>query len=894
MSPVEEGHEEVASGAPLDIVQSRLEELLSRRNLPSDEWLQQHMSADVCIALATLSQHPGLVDIGADFGMLLAAARRSEKLGVDEANYIVWPVVKSRRDTLILRDLPTGITEAELRDLFGNSEEIAGSITSMKLELNRTAYVSFETDDAAQAAGLWLRSQRLRGEEVRCAMRADHSSRSFYTSMQSPQMMYATDSWSQQGWQQEWDQDSAAAPGGDGGCWGPPGAGHHGGSLPSASRADARDIQLPPSSYTKENEDGMSDEEPAPGGYTHAFRKYSRQELIDVCNRVEAIEKPESFVAFEKAHADGAALFRGSACRDWAPPPAPPSFHRMSDEDGGGRYPRKGTGTSWTRSSRTVSGSSEAADDAAGGDWGDSWGGAAGSGGRGGARRRGRSASGRHGSGSWDWPPDDAPEDWPGAPSDRDRRGQARTRASSRGKAWVEKRRPTDEDGGAESEADLDKPPAAARRAASSGAARWVPKNSREAADGEDSCEAAEAGRKGGADGEPRPTDAQEANAGALAEPSAKLADSSARAPSWAERVQRGRATSSGDRSAAEVSEKTHIASSTQASAEQRSPAVASGDAADRTAKHGVDSEKAEIGSVRETKPHASPESKPRPAKDEASDRGDVPNSAASAVKTVASSSEEASLTTAASKTESKPQSWADRVRLAASGKPSSNGARPATAKRSDGTVAASPNKTLLSKDASKISETQDNPQQVASTTGSAGAKAEHGSTFGGQADLRPTECARPLETSKVVECRQETAKPSKEPIQSVAAAGSAKCHREVATADTNPEPVDRLKQPQHHVAVSSEDCRVQGKPVDSVSCPRTGDQTHGVSENASTQRSADQITHANVEPEKSAQAAPPAKDVVEKKPQSWADRVRQGKSQASVARPKAASAGVR
>jgi len=517
--------------ATLDVVQGRLEELLSKQNLTEDAYIQQNMNAQMYIPLAILASHQLLGGLGVDIGMLLAAARRSDKLGVDEENFMVRPLLKPRRNTLILHDLPEGISEGELRELFAASPE---SLSAVKPDVNHTAFVTFKTDEAAQSAALWLRSQTLRGASIKCAVKSEHFLRSFFPAatmsqvmqgytMQGQQVMWGTPPWmvgpspgqQQYQWQEYWGDDPTAAAGPQGqdvaGCWGADmsdggksiganfkdrggkakGKGKRrakgGGCGKSESAAGASDLAGTPDQNAQKGAEatqramqdfsasqGMSlPQDPpdlasasdlavagtdlhaadtggygapsaSPGcyeeeseenvGYTHGYRRYTRQQIIEVCNRMDEITKPESYIRFEEENPDGAALFCQFPCKDWAPLPTPQIPFMMSGDGkrsmdsgehgegyGGGRS-RKGTGSSWSRS-RATSGSVDVQQEEDSGNWGDDWSG------EGGRWRRKSSWTDRS-----SWP---AADSW----EEAGYKGSwgSRSRSSSRAMSWVEK-----------------------------------------------------------------------------------------------------------------------------------------------------------------------------------------------------------------------------------------------------------------------------------------------------------------------------------------------------------------------------------------------------------------------------------------------------------------------
>lgn len=466
------------------------------------------------IPLATLSRHSAFSSSAVDVPLLLAAAKRSPSLSVDEDALMIRPLVQARRNTLILRDLPEGCEEDELRELFKTCSEFK-ALESVKLDVNRTAFVAFETDEAAQDAALWLRSQKLRDEIIKCSIKTEQLNRGFYPAsgppspawgtMQSPystqqqqmwggwsgyqqQQQYYQDMWHGDGqyygygydsgyWNQGYgngydagwydgkgydgkasdgkggwsdgkasegkgydskgghsDEKSAKGKGGEAGKGFEEkgkgkGKGKKGGKWKGKDKDAAGDwgaaVAAAPSAgadLPSEAEDGASDDE----GYTYEYRSYTRQQLIDICNSMDEIEKPESYAQLEEQSPDCANMFRKTACKDWAPLPTPFMGPRSNDFDldvqglAGGRPPRKGS--NWSKSSQE-----------------DGWGNE--KGGKGNWRRRTSSGwSDRWDDGEWD----ETNGKWSGGADGKKEKSES-DKKGSRGKAaasrptWVEK-----------------------------------------------------------------------------------------------------------------------------------------------------------------------------------------------------------------------------------------------------------------------------------------------------------------------------------------------------------------------------------------------------------------------------------------------------------------------
>lgn len=354
----------------LDEIQGCLEDLMSKSNLEEDAFIRQHMNAQMYVPLCILAAHHNLTKLGpsANIETLLTAARRSEKLNVDTDNLLIRPVMKHKRNTIILHDLPDGATEEDLRGLFKDCPE-HDNLCALKPDVNHTAFVSFQTDESAQMAALWLRSQKLHGEAVQCAIKSEHTLRSFFPAgpgtplismaSHSPPLHGGLPPWAQPGkglgnisWPsspwigpQHW---PSAGPGsgfdGSGEMWGnawehsheDSKGGHDKGGAKGKSRGrrgkgegqPAADVDMDAvnmemmGAHLGENGGTAPELDESDLGYTHDFRKYSRQEIIEICSSMEEVTKPEVFAKLEKD--DGcAALLRQNPCKDWAPLPTP-------------------------------------------------------------------------------------------------------------------------------------------------------------------------------------------------------------------------------------------------------------------------------------------------------------------------------------------------------------------------------------------------------------------------------------------------------------------------------------------------------------------------------------------------------------------------------------------
>mmetsp|Transcript_33199 Transcript_33199/g.50159 ORF Transcript_33199/g.50159 Transcript_33199/m.50159 type:complete len:520 (+) Transcript_33199:275-1834(+) len=340
MPPTSEGGEAqpALDESAVAAAQACLEEILSKKNLAEDPNVQQNLNPQMFVPMYALAGHPKVLQLGSKTSMdiLLAASRRSEKLQVDEDNMMVRPLIKQRRDTIILRDLPQDVTEEELKQLFQPSKQFE-KLVGIKPDVNHTAYITFDSDEAAQDVALWLRSQKLRGEQVKCAMKSDHFMRSFFPAQ--PGMAAAQGSWPASPWTgpSSWGTSPHMGPhdspgmwshggweldqqkGCKGGCKGF-GKGKQKGKTDGIEDHEAETQRLLEQAIAQQQ--GTAHEPEAEVGYKHEFRRYTKQQIVEICSAIESVPKPASFTSFEKDNME-TGLFRNTALKDWAPPPTP-------------------------------------------------------------------------------------------------------------------------------------------------------------------------------------------------------------------------------------------------------------------------------------------------------------------------------------------------------------------------------------------------------------------------------------------------------------------------------------------------------------------------------------------------------------------------------------------
>jgi hypothetical protein len=160
-------------------LQKEIERLLSKENIAEDKLISTAINPQLYVPIATVVKALSAKAIAGDENSVRTAVEKSAELSLDETKMMVKPLLKSKRDTIILRDIPDDVTEADIRELVGAGPK-GDAITTVTAEVNQTWFVKMETEEACQDIAWWLRSQKFRGAQVKVAIKSEHYLRSFF------------------------------------------------------------------------------------------------------------------------------------------------------------------------------------------------------------------------------------------------------------------------------------------------------------------------------------------------------------------------------------------------------------------------------------------------------------------------------------------------------------------------------------------------------------------------------------------------------------------------------------------------------------------------------------------------------------------------------------------
>jgi len=312
----------------MDILKS-LEELLTVDNLKADVEIQKLMDAQMFIRFEKLQEKFKDTFPDASVENIRQAAEQSSSLIMNTDRSAVRPNLKPKRTTCLIREAPATVEAKDIRKLISDCPRnlIEERLQDLyRDEMSGVWFVCFETEDDALEVAMWLQKQKAPwsdGEMVKCSMKSDHLVRSFFPANQviTPEMMSppfmpmpffmpfiakSTDSKAMGVWTDGWTDGRTHYPMTKG-----KGKGTKGGPI------DKGKGKPPPSAPGPAP--GSNDVANATCEYTKEYRKYTREEILRICDEMkDAAKKPQSFVDFEKENQNVVGVFLVEPNTQWA------------------------------------------------------------------------------------------------------------------------------------------------------------------------------------------------------------------------------------------------------------------------------------------------------------------------------------------------------------------------------------------------------------------------------------------------------------------------------------------------------------------------------------------------------------------------------------------------
>lgn len=177
------GEQRPLVGEELDAaIVKQIEFYFSPSNLSHDAFLVSKMNEKLQVATSVVTNFPGVKRLCDDPAHVVRVVmERSKSVAVDSVQGTFAPKnVQSQRNTLIVRDLPEGMTEEKCKALFG--DELGASIVNVKRDVGDVFYVEFSDESTCLSGFKYIRTKEVDGKRVGVRVKSE----SFLKSMSIP------------------------------------------------------------------------------------------------------------------------------------------------------------------------------------------------------------------------------------------------------------------------------------------------------------------------------------------------------------------------------------------------------------------------------------------------------------------------------------------------------------------------------------------------------------------------------------------------------------------------------------------------------------------------------------------------------------------------------------
>jgi hypothetical protein len=148
----------------------------SQENLQKDTFLVSQMDSDMFVPLKVVAQFPKVRALGANVDVIVSALEGAEEVELDKEGQRAKPNIKTQRNTIILRDMPASVPEADIKALFTDST--GHTPVAARADVGDTWFVTMENEEAAVQALPKIRAAKYNDRAVKARLKSENGLKS--------------------------------------------------------------------------------------------------------------------------------------------------------------------------------------------------------------------------------------------------------------------------------------------------------------------------------------------------------------------------------------------------------------------------------------------------------------------------------------------------------------------------------------------------------------------------------------------------------------------------------------------------------------------------------------------------------------------------------------------
>lgn len=152
----------------------QVEYYFSKQNLTHDSYLVSQMNAQMYVPLDVIVEFSKVKELTSDVELLVEALASSTICSFNDDKSGIKPNIKTERNTIILREIPSDTTIDQVKTIF---DGCGGTVSNVRSDVGDTWFVTMSNEEEAVQTLLALRSQTFNGLAIKARLKSESTLR---------------------------------------------------------------------------------------------------------------------------------------------------------------------------------------------------------------------------------------------------------------------------------------------------------------------------------------------------------------------------------------------------------------------------------------------------------------------------------------------------------------------------------------------------------------------------------------------------------------------------------------------------------------------------------------------------------------------------------------------
>ncbi|KAF1320489.1 La-related protein 4, partial [Globisporangium splendens] len=158
-------------------IKRQVEFYFSKANLATDSFLVSQMNSQMYVPVDVVVSFSKVQQLTDSTALLVDAIRDSSVVSLNDAGDAIKPNLKSERNTIILREIPSATPPADVEAIFAGC---GGNVVSVRSDVGDTWFVTMASEEDAVNTLLALRSKKFNDAPIKARLKSENTLKSFF------------------------------------------------------------------------------------------------------------------------------------------------------------------------------------------------------------------------------------------------------------------------------------------------------------------------------------------------------------------------------------------------------------------------------------------------------------------------------------------------------------------------------------------------------------------------------------------------------------------------------------------------------------------------------------------------------------------------------------------